>query len=866
MAKSKYVDTAAIVQVIGAVFKNPKLLDDERYFFNEEDFPEKFHKILFGSIFNLHQLGAEEITINTIEDYLIQRPNILAIYKNNKGREYLEEITNKNITGAFDFYYNRVKKMSLFRAYESVGLDLSWLYDVNNFLDAKKKQQQEDFIDNQSLEQLAELIDNKIADIRLKYVDNATEVAKQAGSGIFQLIDKLETEPAIGYPLFGPIINSIVRGARLRKFYLRSAATGLGKAIPNSTIIPTPQGDKRVEDIKVGDYLFDAFGQPTRVLNVFPQGKKKVWEVVFKDGRKAKCCDEHLWSYCTEGQRKKAKEERKFYTKTLKEIAQLDLYKKGRGYQILVPMQKAVRYSEKQYHIKPYSFGLLLGDGSFRYQPSQKALLFSSENEILPNAIGEEMGWIVKKNSDLNYNWTFAWKEGSSSHTNVWVEEILKDYPELWNVKSEDKFIPLEYLEGSMEQRFNLLNGLLDSDGSVDKEKGRVSFYTISPRLRDDVCKLALSLGFKATVLEDSHKDTDICYRIEIIGTPEDKIKLFKLQRKKDLILQWFNNGKRKEHNLFNPIVEINDLGYEEEMTCFYVDNPEHLFLMNDFIVTHNTRSMIADACNFACNEIYINGSWQPNGTKEPTLFITTEQELDEIQTMMLAFVSEVDEEHILKGEYLTGEKERVMKAANIISNSPLYIHLLPNFNMQDIENTIKKNVREYGIKYVAHDYIHSSMAILSEISSKAGVKGLREDNVLFMISTRLKDLCNEYGIFIISSTQINGEYRDARIFDQNLLRGSKAIADKIDVGSHLLEVTREDLEALQPLLERQGWEQPAIKMAIYKNRGNKINNVLVWCKARREVCRIEPMFVTNYNYEPITVQDIQINVIERNS
>lgn len=80
------------------------------------------------------------------------------------------------------------------------------------------------------------------------------------------------------------------------------------------------------------------------------------------------------------------------------------------------------------------------------------------------------------------------------------------------------------------------------------------------------------------------------------------------------------------------------------------------------------------------------------------------------------------------------------------------------------------------------------------------------------------------------------------------------------------MEVTKEDLEALRPLLERQGWEQPAIKMAIYKNRGNKINNVLVWCRARREVCRIEPMFVTNYNYEPVTIQDLQINVIERNS
>lgn len=87
----------------------------------------------------------------------------------------------------------------------------------------------------------------------------------------------------------------------------------------------------------------------------------------------------------------------------------------------------------------------------------------------------------------------------------------------------------------------------------------------------------------------------------------------------------------------------------------------------------------------------------------------------------------------------------------------------------------------------------------------------------------------------------------------------------KIDYGAHLLDVTKEDLEALQPLIDRQGFEKPAIKMAVYKNRGNKINNVLVWCRARREVCRIEPIFITNYNYEPIAIQDLKINVIERN-
>ena len=84
----KYVDITAIIQVIGSIYQNSSLLDNENYFFNEDDFTEEFHKILFGSMFNLHALGAKDISVNTIEDYLKDRPKSLAVYKANKGAEY----------------------------------------------------------------------------------------------------------------------------------------------------------------------------------------------------------------------------------------------------------------------------------------------------------------------------------------------------------------------------------------------------------------------------------------------------------------------------------------------------------------------------------------------------------------------------------------------------------------------------------------------------------------------------------------------------------------------------------------------------------------------------------------------------------
>ena len=229
----------------------------------------------------------------------------------------------------------------------------------------------------------------------------------------------------------------------------------------------------------------------------------------------------------------------------------------------------------------------------------------------------------------------------------------------------------------------------------------------------------------------------------------------------------------------------------------------------------------------------------------------------------MLCFISGVNEDHILTGRYEEGELARVRKAAEILKNSPLYIEELPDFSMQDIENCIKRNIRDNGVKYVAFDYIHSSMKILSEISSKAGVKGLREDNILFMIGVRLKDLANQYEIFILTATQLNGNYQDAKEYDQNLLRGAKSLGDKIDCGLILLKATPTDLEALKSILIKQGVETPDMKISVYKNRRGRYRDILLWCKSDRGTCRINPLFVTDYQFELLDIPNIKIKVKE---
>ena len=228
---SKYIDPTSIIQVIGCVYNNPKLLDyTDKYTITENDFQDQFHKIAFGAIYKIYELGAEKVTIENILDFLSTRPKSQAIFTQQKGEEWLARASEVALSSSVDYYYSRLKKMSLLRAYDSYGVDISFIYDPDNILDIKKKQMQEDYLDNATLEDIAKKVDDRIDSIRMEYVDDEFGEAHQAAEGIIELIDRLKERPEVGVPLYGSLINTVTRGARLKKFYLRSAPTGVGKS------------------------------------------------------------------------------------------------------------------------------------------------------------------------------------------------------------------------------------------------------------------------------------------------------------------------------------------------------------------------------------------------------------------------------------------------------------------------------------------------------------------------------------------------------------------------------------------------------------------------------------------------------------
>lgn len=92
-------------------------------------------------------------------------------------------------------------------------------------------------------------------------------------------------------------------------------------------------------------------------------------------------------------------------------------------------------------------------------------------------------------------------------------------------------------------------------------------------------------------------------------------------------------------------------------------------------------------------------------------------------------------------------------------------------------------------------------------------------------------------------------------------MRGAKAIADKIDYGSILLNVQDDDLAALDKVMSFNNFDKPTIKMSIYKNRRGRYKGVILWCKADLGCCRIKPMFCTTYNYEMVSIDDVRIRI-----
>lgn len=371
------------------------------------------------------------------------------------------------------------------------------------------------------------------------------------------------------------------------KLVIGAGSAGTGKAQPLDSLILTPVGWKEMGSLKVGDTVRSINGWTT-VTGVFPQGIKKVIKFHLKDGGEAVSCVDHIWTVFDS----KGKSTSVLRNSTTSEIMQkLD---SGSTRNVSLPVLQEIEYEEADLVIPPYVLGVLIGDGSFT---TSTPVVTSIDAQIFSEVL-DEVG------SDFSFTKTESISKSlSDAKSSYKVRNRITTELSTLNLHglvSQNKFIPDKYKKSSVDQRYSLLQGLLDTDGTVDKRTGAVSFCTTSKKLAKDVREIVLSLGGKSSISESQkhftykgEKKQGLPAYIVSINVP-DKSRLFRLERKKILVSATDLRQLRRVIKGYTIIGEV-------ECQCISVSDHSHLYVTDDFILTHNTLL----ACNHAAEQLY---------------------------------------------------------------------------------------------------------------------------------------------------------------------------------------------------------------------------------------------------------------------
>lgn len=254
---------------------------------------------------------------------------------------------------------------------------------------------------------------------------------------------------------------------------------------------------------------------------------------------------------------------------------------------------------------------------------------------------------------------------------------------------------------------------------------------------------------------------------------------------------------------------------------------------------------------------------WIKTGANGKGLIVSTELDEEESKIPFLCYIADV-EEHLIHENLLTPEQQsRIDIAANILEKSGLWFEELSDFDIDDIEALLVKYINKHDIEFCEFDYVHMSLKLLTSLSEK-GVKNLREDQVLLLMGIALKNLCNKYVIHIESSTQLNDNQSQNNNMDQSWIRGSKALADKIDAGYIILEIREKDQKIVDAIyasgVSIPFGMTPNISLNVYKNRGGRFKRVRVFGYFDKGTLRFHDLFCTDY--DGVLIPDMQKKVI----
>ena len=531
----------------------------------------------------------------------------------------------------------------------------------------------------------------------------------------------------------------------------------MGKAQPLDAKIKTQDGWKLMGELQMGDELASVDGEHSIVTGIYPQGLKQIYKVTFSDGRQAECCDEHLWQVM----HRDWVEPRVINTVRLIGMLACVRY---RNRLWIEPVSGDFGHS-RGLPIHPWVLGALLGDGTLAL--SQGSVTFSTSSSESVERMNALAGYEMELVHAGAYDWRLVSKaritvngQRTSVATN-YFSAALDDLGVLGS-RSFDKFIPAQYLESDKASRLALFQGLMDTDGWIEKW-GSIHFCSVSAQLAEDVASLARSLGGFCSV---STQKTSYTYqgelkqgRLAYVLNMSFKagFEAFTLTEKKERLRSYWSRQRRLTFKSVEP-------SRTAQAQCISVSHPSRTYVTNDYVVTHNT----AFALNIAENVALAEGL--------PVVIFSMEMSGEQLASRLLGSVGRVDQSRMRTGKLQNDEWPRVTDAIARLSNTQILIDESGALSSLELRARARRIARNFGgtLGLVVIDYL--------QLMSGSGSENRATE--ISAISRSLKSLAKELQCPVVALSQLNRglEQRPNKRPIMSDLRESGAIEQDADL------------------------------------------------------------------------------------
>ena len=322
--------------------------------------------------------------------------------------------------------------------------------------------------------------------------------------------------------------------------------------------------------------------------------------------------------------------------------------------------------------------------------------------------------------------------------------------------------------------------------------------------------------------------------------------------------------------DMIKELMEVPDYGFSLSSMAFNTaargGRVGKLYLMSAGSGVGKTRNYLMNACAVSVPYTYDteNKEFFYTGQETPCVFIGTEGSIPEFQSVVLACVSGVPEDHILMGTYDEGEYERVQKAEEYISAAPLYLVYCDEFTISDIENLIKRYVLQKGVRIAFFDYIQTTAKMTGDLSTKARIK-LQEYQILIQFAGRLKALAERLNICIISGSQLRPDAKEARYKDETCLQGAKGMAQKCDVGAVWNRPTPSEKQKIEKITKHiLNCPEINLLLWVYKVRRGRLVSIIIHQNIDLGTMRVRDVFVTDFDFNLINIDFTKIEQMDK--